>query len=226
MKLNWIRSKVAELNAEKSVTEKGLEYHHDIEDFVVKVFELLKKAQGSEDASVFQSRGLKYDLSREGVEELTKPTLAEGILMGILKTAETGTTVVQEVETKLVDLGNKAKPYTIVEDDEKEVPSSHRQEKEKEKKDQPAAEMPPPTLIPATGGEKEKPLPKKAPTTQRMPKFPEKKTHEEDTSKFEGKKIKEEIKPWDEYFVPKKHLSVKVSQHVWSHWEYAADRSC
>ena len=54
MKLNWIRSKVAELNAEKSVTEKGLEYHHDIEDFVVRVFELLKKAQGSEDALAFQ----------------------------------------------------------------------------------------------------------------------------------------------------------------------------
>ena len=29
------------------------------------------------------------------------------------------------------------------------------------------------------------------------------------------KKVKEEIKPWDEYFVPKEHLSVKVSQHVW-----------
>ena len=70
------------------------------------------------------------------MEELTKSTLAEGILMDILKTAETGTTVVQEVETKLIDLRNKAKPYTIVEDDEKEVPSSHRQEKEKEKKRQ------------------------------------------------------------------------------------------
>ena len=102
MKLNWIRSKVAELNAEKSVTEKGLEYHHDIEDFVVRVFELLKKAQGSEDALAFQWRGLKYDLSREGVEELTKPTLAEGILMDILRTTDTGVTVVQEVETKLI----------------------------------------------------------------------------------------------------------------------------
>ena len=216
MKLNWIRNKVAELNAEKSMTEKGLECHHDIEDFVVKVFELLKKAQGSEDALVFQWRGLKYDLSREGVEELTKPTLAEGILMDILKTAETGTTVVQEVETKLIDLGNKAKPYTIVEDDGKEVPSSHRQEKEKEKKDQSAAEMPPPTLIPAIAGEKEKPPTKKTPTAKRMPKFPEKNTQGEDTSNLEVKKVKEEIKPWDEYFVPKEQLSVKVSQHVWS----------
>ena len=218
MKLNWIRSKVAELNAEKSVTEKGLEYRHDIEDFVVRVFELLKKAQGSEDALAFQWRGLKYDLSREGVEELTKPTLAEGILMDILRTADTGVTVVQEVETKLVDLGNKAKPTTIVdyEDDEKEVPSSHRQEKEKEKKDQPATEMPPPAIIPETAGEKEKPPTKKTPTANRMPKFPEKNTQGEDTSKLEVKKVKEEIKPWDEYFVPKEQLSVKVSQHVWS----------
>ena len=218
MKLSWIRSKVAELNAEKSVTEKGLEYRHDIEDFVVRVFELLKKAQGSEDALAFQWRGLKYDLSREGVEELTKPTLAEGILMDILRTTDTGVTVVQEVETKLVDLGNKAKPTTIVdyEDDEKEVPSSHRQEKEKEKKDQPAAEMPPPAIIPATAGEKEKPPTKKTPTAKRMPKFPEKDTQGEDTSKLEVKKVKEEIKPWDEYFVPKEQLSVKVSQHVWS----------
>ena len=217
MKLNWIRSKVAELNAEKNVTEKGLEYHHDIEDFVVRVFELLKKAQGSEDAMVFQWRGLKYDLSHEGVEELTKPTLAEGILMDILRTTDTGITVVQ-IEAKLVDLGNKAKPTTIVdyEDDEKEVPSSHRQEKEKEKGDKPAAEMPPPASVPATAGEKEKPPTKKTPTTKRMPKFPDKNTQGEDTSKFEVKKVKEEVRPWDEYFVPKEQLSVKVSQHVWS----------
>ena len=191
----------------------SLEYHHDIEEFVVRVFELLKKAQGSDDALAFQWRGLKYDLSHEGVEELTKPTLAEGILMDILRTAETGTTVVQEVEAKLVDLGNKAKPTTIVdyEDDEKEVPTSHRQEKEKEKGDQPAADMPTPENVPAAAGEKEKPPTKKTPTTKRMPKFPEKNTREEDTSKFEMKKVKEEIKPWDEYFVPKEHLSVKVS---------------
>ena len=44
------------------------------------------------------------------MEELTKPTLAEGILMDILKTAETGTTVVQEVETKMADLEKRAKP--------------------------------------------------------------------------------------------------------------------
>ena len=134
MKLKWIRSKVAELNAEKSETEKGLEYHRNIEEFVVRVFELLKKAQDSEDALLFQWRGLKYDLSHEGVEELSKPTLAEGILMDILRTTDTGITVVQEVEAKLVDLRNKAKPTTIVdyEDDEKEVPSSHRKEKEKE----------------------------------------------------------------------------------------------
>ena len=55
---DWIRSKVAELNAEKSETEKGLEYHHDIEEFVVRVFELLKKAQSSDDALAFQWRGL------------------------------------------------------------------------------------------------------------------------------------------------------------------------
>ena len=218
MKLKWIRSKVAELNAEKSETEKGLEYHHDIEEFVVRVFELLKQAQGSEDALLFQWRGLKYDLSHEGVEELTKPTLAEGILMDILRTTDTGITVVQEVEAKLVDLGNKAKPTTIVdyEDDEKEVPSSHRREKEKEKGDQPAAEMPKPESAPAATGEKEKPPIKKTPTTKRMPKFPEKNTQADDTSKLEMKKVKEEIKPWDEYFAPKEHLSVKVSQHVWS----------
>ena len=84
----------------------------------------------------FSGEDLKYDLSRKGVEELTKPTLAEGILMDILRTAETGTTVVQEVETKLVDLENRAKPAMIVdyEEDEKEVPSSHQREKKKEKK--------------------------------------------------------------------------------------------
>ena len=209
---------MAELNAEKSQTEKGLEYHHDIEEFVVRVFELLKEAQTSEDVLAFQWRGLKYDLSHEGVEELTKPTLAEGILMDILKTTDTGITVVQEVEAKLVDLGNKAKPTTIVdyEDDEKEVPSSHRKEKEKEKGDQPAAEMPTPETVSAATGEKEKPPTKKTPTTKRMPKFPEKNTQGEDTSKFEMKKVKEEIKPWDEYLVPKEQLSVKVSQHVWS----------
>ena len=143
MKLNWIRSKVAELNAEKSETEKGLEYRHDIEEFVVRVFELLKKAQGNSDALAFQWRGLKYDLSHAGVEEMTKPTLAEGILMDILRTAETGTTVVQDVEAKLVDLGNRARSTTIVdyEDDEKQVPTSHRQEKEKEKGVKPAADM-------------------------------------------------------------------------------------
>ena len=148
---------------------------------------------------------------------MTKPTLAEGILMDILRTAETGTTVVQEVEAKLVDLGNKARSTTIVdsEDDEKEVPTSHRQEKEKEKGDKPAADMPKPENAPAAAEEKEKPPTKKMPTTKRMPKFPEKNTQGEDTSKFEMKKIKEEIKPWDEYFVPKEHLSVKVSQHVW-----------
>ena len=175
MKLNWIRSKVAELNAEKSETEKGLEYHHDIEEFVVRVFELLKKAQGSNDALAFQWRGLKYDLSHAGVEELTKPTLAEGILMDILRTAETGTTVVQEVEAKLVDLGNRARSTTIVdyEEDEKEVATSHRQEKEKEKGDKPAADMPTPENAPAAAGEKEKPPTKKTPTTKRMPKFPE-----------------------------------------------------
>ena len=150
MKLNWIRSKVAELNAEKSETEKGLEYHHDIKGFVVRVFELLKKAQGNSDALAFQWRGLKYDLSHAGVEEMTKPTLAEGILMDTLRTAETGTTVVQEVEVKLVDLGNRARSATIVdyEDDEKEVPTSHRQEKEKEKGDKPAADMPKPENTP------------------------------------------------------------------------------
>ena len=135
MKLKWIRTKVAEPNAEKIETEKGLDYHHDIEEFVVRAFELLKKAQDNEDASLFQWRGLKYDLSRKGVEELTKPTLAEGIFMDILRTTETGITVVQEVEAKLVDLGNRAKPAMIVdyEDDEKEVPSSHQREKRKKK---------------------------------------------------------------------------------------------
>ena len=142
MKLKWIRTKVTELTAEKNETEKGLDYHHDIEEFVVRAFELLKKAQDSEDASLFQWRGLKYDLSRKGVEELTRPTLAEGILMDILRTAETGTTVVQEVETKLVDLENRAKPAMIVdyEEDEKEVPSSHQREKKKEKEDQPKSQ--------------------------------------------------------------------------------------
>ena len=217
MKLNWIRSKVAELNAEKSETEKGLEYHHDIEEFVVRVFELLKKAQGNRDALAFQWRGLNYDLSHAGVEEMTKPTLAEGILMDILRTAETGTTVVQEVEAKLVDLGNRARSTTIVdyEDDEKELPTSHQQEKEKEKGDKPAADMPKPENAPVAAEEEEKPPTEKTPTTKKMPKFPEKNTQGEDTSKFDMKKIKEEIKPWDEYFLPKEHLSVKVSQHVW-----------
>ena len=84
------------------------------------------------------------------MEELTKPTLAEGILMDILRTTETGIAVVQEVEAKLVDLGNKAKPAMIVdyEDDEKEVPSSHQREKKKEKGDQPPAEMPKPESAP------------------------------------------------------------------------------
>ena len=70
------------------------------------------------------------------MEELTKPTLAEGILMDILKTAETGTTVVQEVETKMVDLEKRAKPTMIIdyEEDEKEVPSSHQREKKEEKR--------------------------------------------------------------------------------------------
>ena len=70
MKLKWIRTKVAELTAEKNETEKGLDYHRDIEEFVVRAFELLKQAQDSDDASLFQWRGLKYDLSRKGVEEL------------------------------------------------------------------------------------------------------------------------------------------------------------
>ena len=65
MKLKWIRTKVAELTAEKSETEKGLDYHHDIEEFVVRAFELLQKAQDSEDASLFQWRGLKYDFKPE-----------------------------------------------------------------------------------------------------------------------------------------------------------------
>ena len=122
------------------------------------------------------------------MEELTKPTLAEGILMDILRTTETGITVVQEVEAKLVDLGNKAKPAMIVdyEDDEKEVPSSH-----------PAAEMPKPESAPAATGEKEKPPIKKTPRTKRMPKFPEKNTQGDDASKLEMKKVKEESKPWD-----------------------------
>ena len=47
-----------------------------------------------------------------------------------------------------------------------------------------------------------------------MPKFPEKSTQEDDASKLEMKKVKEESKPWEEYFVPKEHLSVKVSQHI------------
>ena len=49
-----------------------------------------------------------------------------------------------------------------------------------------------------------------------MPKFPEKSTQEDDDNKVEMKKVKEESKPREEYFVPKEHLSVKVSQHVWS----------
>ena len=134
MKLNWIRSKVAELNAEKSETEKGLEYHRDIEEFVVRVFELLKKAEGSSDALAFQWRGLKYDLSHAGVEEMTKPTLAEGILVDILRTAETGTTVVQEVESKLVDLGNKARSTTIVDYEDEEKRSQRATGKGKRKK--------------------------------------------------------------------------------------------
>ena len=137
VKLKWIRTKVTELTAEKNETEKGLDYRRDIEEFVVRAFELLKKAQESDDASLFQWRGLKCDLSRKGVEELTKPTLAEGILMDILRTAETGTTVVQEVETKMVDFDKKAKPAMIIdyEEDEKEVPSSHQREKKEEKED-------------------------------------------------------------------------------------------
>ena len=62
MKLKWIQTKVAELTAEKNETEKGLDYHRDIEEFVVRAFELLKQAQDSDDASLFQWRGLKYDL--------------------------------------------------------------------------------------------------------------------------------------------------------------------
>ena len=56
--------------------------------------------------------------------------------MDILRTAETGTLVVQEVEEKLVDLGNKAKPAMIVdyEEDEKEVPSSHQRERKRREK--------------------------------------------------------------------------------------------
>ena len=218
MKLKWIRTKVTELTAEKNETEKGLDYHHDIEEFVVRAFELLKRAQDSDDASLFQWRGLKYDLSRKGVQELTKPTLAEGILMDILRTAETGTTVAQEVETKLVDLENRAKPAMIVdyEEDEKEVPSSHQREKKKEKEDQSATEQLKPKSAPAATEEKEKPQIKKAPATKKMPKFPEKSTQEDDDNKVEMKKVKEESKPWEEYFVPKEHLSVKVSQHVWS----------
>ena len=70
------------------------------------------------------------------MEELTKPTFAEGILMDILKTAETGTTVVQEVETKMVDLEKRAKPTMIIDydEDEKEAPSSHQRERKRKKK--------------------------------------------------------------------------------------------
>ena len=192
MKLKWIRTKVAELTAEKNETEKGLGYHRDIEEFVVRAFELLKQAQDSDDASLFQWRGLKYDLSRKGVEELTKPTLAEGILMDILKTAETGTTVVQEVETKMVDLEKRAKPTMIIEyeEDEKEVPSSHQREKKEEKEDQLVAEKPKPKSAPVAMEGKAKAQIEKVPTTKKMPKFPEKSKQEEDDSKVEMKKVK------------------------------------
>ena len=55
---------MTEFAAEKNEIEKELDYHHDIEEFVVRAFELLKKAQDSDDAALFQWRGLKYDLSR------------------------------------------------------------------------------------------------------------------------------------------------------------------
>ena len=141
---------------------------------------------------------------------MTKPTLAEGILMDILRTAETGTTVVQEVETTMVDLEKRARPTMIIdyEEDEKEVPSSHQKEKKEEK--------PKPKSAPVAMEEKAKAQIEKVPTTKRMPKFPENSKHEEDDSKAEMKKVKEETKPWEEYYVPKEHLSVKVSQHVWS----------
>ena len=146
MKLNWIRAKVTELTAEKNETEKGLAYHRDIEEFVVRAFQLLREAQDSDDALLFQWRGLRYDLGQEGVDDLMKPTLAEGILMDILKTTEAGITVTQEVETKLVDLEKRAKPTTIIddEDDEKEVPSSHQREEKEEKENQLVAEKPKP----------------------------------------------------------------------------------
>ena len=118
----------------------------------------------------------------------------------------------------IIELDKKAKPAMIIdyEEDEKEVPSSHQTEKKKEKEDQSAAEEPKPKSAPAAVGEKEKPQIKKVPTTKKMPKFPERSTQEEDDSKVETKKVKEETKPWEEYYVPKEHLSVKVSQHVWS----------
>ena len=64
--------------------------------------------------------------------------------------------------------------------------------------------------------EKAKAQIEKVPTTKKMPKLPEKSKQEEDDSKVEMKKVKEETKPWEEYYVPKEHLSVKVSKHVWS----------
>ena len=110
----------------------------------------------------------------------------------------------------MVDLEKRAKPIMIIdyEEDEKEVPSSHQKEKKEEK--------PKPKSAPAAMEEKAKAQIEKVPTTKKMPKFPEKSKHEEGDSKVEMKKVKEATKPWEEYYVPKEHLSVKVSQHVWS----------
>ena len=68
-KNNWIQSKLREEQAEAGATERMVNFHETVEDYVVEGMKSLKETQSSPQAQEIGWAGLQFDLTRSGFGE-------------------------------------------------------------------------------------------------------------------------------------------------------------
>ena len=220
-KINWIQSKLAEVQAEDGAIERMVNVHETVEDYVVQGMKSLKETQGSPQAKEIEWAGLQFDLTRSGCDQLGTLSLCEAIFAERMSLTENNP--VQELELALKEL--ESTPTIDLEHEGSIAPP----------KEEGAMALP---KDPAT------PKPKKAPAgmtpaTKAMPKVqPEKddKKEKEALQEKERKKRAEDAaavagaekggkKARYEYYdtsslvkskyVPKEYLYITVPQEVW-----------
>ena len=220
-KINWVQSKLTEVQAEDGAIERMVNFHETVEDYVVQGMKSLKETQDSPQAKEIAWAGLQFDLTRSGCDQLGNLSLYEAIFAERMSLTENNP--VQELELALKEL--ESAPTIDLEHEGSIAPPKEE------------GVMAPPK-DPAT------PKPKKAPAgmtpaTKAMPKLqPEKddKKEKEALLEKERKKRAEDAAAvaeaekggktarYEYYgtsslvkskYVPKEHLYITVPQEVW-----------